>query len=84
MEFLGSCLSLPLTEVNIPLMETSIAIYNKWLGLSSDDSVCEIVPELLNMDPQFFYQAIIEHLSMVFERRNLPSKSLLTVFRAFI
>lgn len=74
MEFIGSCFGLPLNEESIQFIEISLNIYRKWLGLSISETLKIQVPSNFNDCCQTCYQKIIKHISLIFEKRLIPSK----------
>ena len=71
---MGASFSLPVTEKTIPVMETSLMVYKKWLMLASSEDINISLPENKSLvTTQFFYQEAIKHISIVFEKRLVPS-----------
>jgi hypothetical protein len=73
MEFLGASYTLPLTEDAIQIMEVSVMITKKWCHLSCAEAWKIVCPAKLQANPQPFYQELIKQLSLLFDRRNVPS-----------
>jgi len=72
---MGSALYLPFSDDLIPTIELSLAIYKKWIGLYSPLAIKVTIPDCLKDDKQRFYQEIIKHLSIIFEKRTNPKSS---------
>lgn len=74
MEFLGCSFSLPVSDENIEIMELSLVVYRKWLGLSCEHWPGRVViPDFSRASIQGCYQDILKHLSLPLEKRPIPS-----------